>query len=198
MPPSFRDAGVARYSGTAARLIAHEVPVLARPAVSGHRLIVTRTTVAFRKRLAAGYLRILALPGERRDRRSPHHLPVLYAFRCALPLLQAALDAVLGVSSAFSIAAANAAAASGWITPDCALRPQTRSFSVPSGQVYNPIDGCEKPAPSPWTGRSGPTAREAGGRSSQSHNHAVTMHWNQSWRAIVSRRVDTAVLGRAH
>ena len=55
MPPSFRDAGVARYSGTAARSIVHEVPVLARLAGSGHRLIVTRTTVAFRQRVAAGW-----------------------------------------------------------------------------------------------------------------------------------------------
>ena len=146
----------------------------------------------------AGHLRVLALPGERRDRRSPHHLQVLHAFRGVLPLVQAALDAVLGGSSAFSIAAANAVATSGWTTTDCASRSQTWSSSVPSGRVYNPIDGCEKPAPSPWTGRSGPTGRDAGGRSSQSHNHAVTMHWNQSWRAIVSRRVDTAVLGRAH
>ena len=50
--PSFRDVGVARYSVTAARLIAREVPVLARSAKSGHRLIVTRATVAFRERLA--------------------------------------------------------------------------------------------------------------------------------------------------
>ena len=54
-PPSFRDAGVARYSGTAARLIPRQVPVLARSAKSGHRLIVTRATVAFRKRLAGGW-----------------------------------------------------------------------------------------------------------------------------------------------
>ena len=52
-PPSFRDAGVARYSGAAARLIAREVPVLARSAKSGHRLIVTKATVAFRECLAA-------------------------------------------------------------------------------------------------------------------------------------------------
>ena len=50
--PSFRDVGVARYSVTAARLIAREVPVLARSAKSGHRLIVTEATVAFRERLA--------------------------------------------------------------------------------------------------------------------------------------------------
>lgn len=54
-PPSFRDAGVARYSVTAARLIARELPVLERSAGSGHRLIVTKATVAFRKRLAAGW-----------------------------------------------------------------------------------------------------------------------------------------------
>ena len=52
-PPSFRDAGVFRYSGSAARLIAREVPVLARSAKSGHRLIVTKATVGFRECLAA-------------------------------------------------------------------------------------------------------------------------------------------------
>ena len=54
-PPSFHDVGVARYSVTAAGLIAREVPVMVRSAKSGHRLIVTRATVAFRKRLAGGW-----------------------------------------------------------------------------------------------------------------------------------------------
>ena len=51
--PSFRDVGVARYSVTAARLIAREVPVLARSAKSSHRLIVTKATVGFHECLAA-------------------------------------------------------------------------------------------------------------------------------------------------
>ena len=52
-PPSFHDVGVFRYSVTTERLIARDVPVVARSAKSSHRLIVTKATVGFHECLAA-------------------------------------------------------------------------------------------------------------------------------------------------